>query len=81
MVGAGHGHGHTQLADAREGTGRSGRLLVSLGVMVGFLVLEVNSMPAWSGLQKVCEVDIAGAVARGFLAAVRAAHRPRLVVA
>lgn len=47
----------------------------------GFLVLEVNSMPAWSGLQKVCEVDIAGAVVRGFLAAVRAAHRPRLVVA
>ncbi|GJD43547.1 hypothetical protein AFCDBAGC_1399 [Methylobacterium cerastii] len=47
----------------------------------GFLVLEVNSMPAWSGLQKVCEVDIAGAVVRGFVAAVRAAHRPRLVVA
>lgn len=47
----------------------------------GFLVLEVNSMPAWSGLQKVCEVDIAGAVVRGFLAALRAAHRPRLVVA
>ena len=47
----------------------------------GFLVLEVNSMPAWSGLQNVCEVDIAGAVARGFLNAVRAANRPRLVVA
>ena len=47
----------------------------------GFLVLEVNSMPAWSGLQKVCEADIAGAVVRGFLTAVRTAHRPRLVVA
>ncbi|MCJ2082505.1 RimK family alpha-L-glutamate ligase [Methylobacterium sp. J-090] len=47
----------------------------------GFLVLEVNSMPAWSGLQKVTEVDIALAVARGFLAAVRAARPPRLVSA
>lgn len=44
----------------------------------GYLVLEVNSMPAWSGLQKVTEVDIAGAVARGFLNAVRAARPPRL---
>ena len=26
-------------------------------------VLEVNSMPAWSGLQKVTQLDIAGAVA------------------
>jgi len=47
----------------------------------GFLVLEVNSMPAWSGLQKVTEVDIALAVARGFLAAVRSARPPRLVSA
>ena len=47
----------------------------------GYLVLEVNSMPAWSGLQKVTEVDIALAVARGFLGAVRAARPPRLVVA
>jgi ribosomal protein S6--L-glutamate ligase len=47
----------------------------------GFLVLEVNSMPAWSGLQQVTEVDIAGAVARGFLNAVRAARPPRLVSA
>ncbi|ACL60832.1 ATP-grasp domain-containing protein [Methylobacterium nodulans] len=38
----------------------------------GFLVLEVNSMPAWSGLQQVTEIDIAETVARGFLAAVRA---------
>ncbi|MGU3538340.1 ATP-grasp domain-containing protein [Methylobacterium sp. A54F] len=45
----------------------------------GFMVLEVNSMPAWSGLQRVAEADIAGAVARGFLNAVRAARPPRLV--
>ena len=45
----------------------------------GFLVLEVNSMPAWSGLQRVTEVDIALAIAQGFLAAVRAARPPRLV--
>jgi tetrahydromethanopterin:alpha-L-glutamate ligase len=44
-------------------------------------VLEVNSMPAWSGLQTVCETDIAGIVVRSFLAAVRTATRPRLVVA
>ncbi len=47
----------------------------------GYLVLEVNSMPAWSGLQQVTATDVAGAVARGFLAAVRAAHPPRLVAA
>ncbi|HXT06766.1 MAG TPA: RimK family alpha-L-glutamate ligase [Roseiarcus sp.] len=29
----------------------------------GARVLEVNSMPAWSGLQKVTSVDIAGAIA------------------
>ena len=47
----------------------------------GYLVLEVNSMPAWSGLQKVTEVDIAACVARGFLNAVRIARPPRLVAA
>ena len=47
----------------------------------GFLVLEVNSMPAWSGLQSITEVDIAACIARGFVAAVRAARPPRLVVA
>ncbi|MBX9933725.1 MAG: RimK family alpha-L-glutamate ligase [Methylobacterium sp.] len=47
----------------------------------GYLVLEANSMPAWSGLQKVTDVDIALSVARGFLNAVRAARPPRLVVA
>ncbi|MBE7249686.1 MAG: RimK family alpha-L-glutamate ligase [Actinomycetospora chiangmaiensis] len=47
----------------------------------GFAVLEVNSMPAWSGLQTVCEADIAACVVRGFLSAVRSATRPHLVVA
>jgi len=47
----------------------------------GYLILEVNSMPAWSGLQQVTEVDIALAVARGFVNAVRAARPPRLVSA
>lgn len=47
----------------------------------GFSVLEVNAMPAWSGLQTVCEADIAALVVRGFLAAVRGVGRPRLVVA
>ena len=46
----------------------------------GFLVLEVNSMPAWSGLQGVTEVDIAGVIARDFLRAVRAGREPRRVV-
>jgi RimK family alpha-L-glutamate ligase len=34
-------------------------------------VLEVNSMPAWSGLQSVTELDIAGAIVSDFLAALR----------
>jgi tetrahydromethanopterin:alpha-L-glutamate ligase len=33
------------------------------------LVLEVNSNPAWRGLQSVCDVDIAAALAQDFLAA------------
>jgi tetrahydromethanopterin:alpha-L-glutamate ligase len=33
-------------------------------------VLEVNSMPAWSGLQSVTEVDIAGVISSDFVAAV-----------
>ncbi|MBO0752472.1 MAG: RimK family alpha-L-glutamate ligase, partial [Bradyrhizobiaceae bacterium] len=32
-------------------------------------VLEVNSMPAWSGLQKVTSFDIAGALAADLIAA------------
>lgn len=42
----------------------------------GFQVLEVNSMPAWSGLQRVTELDIAGAIARAFVDAVRTACPP-----
>ncbi|MEM7222815.1 MAG: RimK family alpha-L-glutamate ligase [Pseudomonadota bacterium] len=37
------------------------------------LVLEVNSMPAWSGLQKVSSLDITQALADSFLAALE--HR------
>ncbi len=40
------------------------------------LVLEVNSMPAWSGLQKVTSVDIAGLLAAD-LAAALDARAPR----
>jgi ribosomal protein S6--L-glutamate ligase len=43
------------------------------------LVLEVNSMPSWSGLQTVTDTDIAGAIADGFLAAVRRARSRRLL--
>jgi hypothetical protein len=32
-------------------------------------VLEVNSMPAWSGLQKVTSFDIAGALAADLITA------------
>ncbi|MET0482464.1 MAG: RimK family alpha-L-glutamate ligase [Aestuariivirgaceae bacterium] len=35
------------------------------------VVLEVNSMPAWSGLQKVSAVDIAELLARGILGALQ----------
>lgn len=41
-----------------------------------FLVLEVNSMPAWSGLQKVSRVDITQALADAFLATL-ATPRPQ----
>jgi RimK family alpha-L-glutamate ligase len=48
----------------------------------GYLVLEVNSMPAWSGLQRVTETRIADVVARRFLDAVRGGRSPvRLVAA
>ena len=69
-----------EAAAAAVGVAYSGIDLVEDGEG-GFAVLEVNSMPAWSGLQTVCEADIAGHVVRGFLAAVRAATHPRLVVA
>jgi tetrahydromethanopterin:alpha-L-glutamate ligase len=69
-----------EAAAAAVGVDYSGVDLVEDGEG-GFSVLEVNSMPAWSGLQTVCETDIAAAVVRGFLAATRGASRPRLVVA
>lgn len=44
-----------------------------------FLLLEVNSMPSWSGLQSIVDVDISQAIVRAFLKAVYAAHRPAMV--
>ena len=44
-----------------------------------FLLLEVNSMPSWSGLQSIVDIDISEAVVRAFLKAVYAAHRPAMV--
>jgi tetrahydromethanopterin:alpha-L-glutamate ligase len=41
------------------------------------LVLEVNSMPAWSGLQKVTPVRIAAMLAGDLVAALRAGTPPR----
>jgi RimK family alpha-L-glutamate ligase len=69
-----------EAAAAAVGVDYSGVDLVEDGEG-GYAVLEVNSMPAWSGLQTVCETDIAASVVRGFLTALRAATRPRLVVA
>ena len=37
----------------------------------GYLVLEVNSMPAWAALQRVVAVDIAGELAANLVAALR----------
>jgi RimK family alpha-L-glutamate ligase len=72
-----------QLAEAASaivGTAYAGIDLVEDGEG-GYLVLEVNSMPAWSGLQRVTEIDIAAAIADGFVAALRETHRsaPSLV--
>lgn len=47
----------------------------------GFLVLEVNSMPAWSGLQRVTAVPIAETLAARFLDAVRRRAAPPQLVA
>ncbi|MDQ0467094.1 ATP-grasp domain-containing protein [Labrys wisconsinensis] len=47
----------------------------------GYLVLEVNSMPAWNGLQKVTDADIAAAIVDGFLKAVHAARGLQLAAA
>ena len=38
-------------------------------------ILEVNSMPAWQGLQKVASVGIAGCLAACFARRLRSAHR------
>jgi RimK family alpha-L-glutamate ligase len=38
------------------------------------MVLEINSNPAWKGLQSVTDVDIASRLAEDFLAAIQAAH-------
>ncbi len=40
----------------------------------GFMVLEVNSMPAWAGLQAVTEVQIADRLAEDFMATLKAHH-------
>lgn len=45
----------------------------------GFMVLEVNSMPSWSGLQKVTDTDIAAEIVGGFLASLRERHGRQLV--
>jgi ribosomal protein S6--L-glutamate ligase len=45
----------------------------------GYLVLEVNSMPAWSGLQRVTDMSIAQAIVSAFLKNVRARHPVRLL--
>ena len=40
------------------------------------LVLEVNSNPAWKGLQSVTELDIADQLAADFVASLAGAQRP-----
>lgn len=47
----------------------------------GFMVLEVNSMPAWKGLQSVAGVDVADVLVGDVLAAAGLASRPALVAA
>jgi tetrahydromethanopterin:alpha-L-glutamate ligase len=42
------------------------------------VVLEVNSMPAWSGLQRVSATDIAEALARAILGALEGGRRMRV---
>ncbi len=46
----------------------------------GPMVLEVNSMPAWSGLQKVADLDIAEAIAQALLLATEERAARRLAV-
>jgi tetrahydromethanopterin:alpha-L-glutamate ligase len=42
-------------------------------------ILEVNSMPAWQGLQSVAEADVAGSIAADFIATMKERLRSRLV--
>ncbi|MCC7049010.1 MAG: RimK family alpha-L-glutamate ligase [Alphaproteobacteria bacterium] len=56
-------------ATAAVGARYAGVDLIPVGE--GFQVLEVNSMPAWHGLQGVCAVDIAQALADDALGLVR----------
>lgn len=44
----------------------------------GLMALEVNSMPAWSGLQKVANLDIAQTIAKSLLQAIAARAARRL---
>lgn len=61
-------------AAAAVGAGYAGVDLISAPGDDGqWLVLEVNSMPAWQGLQSVSNADIADALAADFLARVEAA--------
>ena len=43
-------------------------------------VLEVNSIPAWRGLQAVAETDVAQALADDFIAKMSAAHNALTLV-
>ena len=45
-----------------------------------FYVLEVNSIPAWRGLQAVVEVDVAQALVDDFIAKMTAAHNALTLV-
>ncbi|KAA0573128.1 RimK family alpha-L-glutamate ligase [Azospirillum sp. B21] len=61
-------------AAAAVGADYAGVDLISAPHDVGqWLVLEVNSMPAWQGLQTVSDADIADALAADFLVRVEAA--------
>jgi tetrahydromethanopterin:alpha-L-glutamate ligase len=56
-----------------------GAAIAGVDVLVGadgaLTVLEVNSMPAWSGLQKVSKRNIAEAIALALMRAVRPVRR------
>jgi glutathione synthase/RimK-type ligase-like ATP-grasp enzyme len=68
-----HGHGEVELSElaiaaaAAVGADFAGVDIVAAGEG-SLLVIEVNSMPAWSGLQSVVAVNIADAIADALLA-------------